>query len=514
MLRRLALNVASNWANAVVAALLAFVVTPYVIEGLKDPVSGNKTYGVWVFIVSLSAYFGLLDLGFFQGVIQFFTRYRTQGRRRDYNRVVSTAVAALTLVAAAATLIALGAAWRFPTLIDTGGLTAREAQVAFFLSAFAVIVRLPLQMFAAVIVGCNRFHVLNALAIAGRLVAAAGVLWALALGTGLVGVAAATTLGALVGLVGQAWAAFRLEPGLRLRANLLDWSTLRDTMSYGKWMLGGRLYDLYLANVDLIIVPLLFGSEAIAVYGVAVSLATHAQVGVQGYTFALTPSAIAADAKQSLSEMRSVMVRSTRIGLILAGGIVLGAVFWGETFLYQWLQDPSFLWEAEYVSAATVLTIVALDRILLQGLAGPQQVLIGMRRVRELCFVKIGQGVAAVVLAYALGSYFGILAIPWALLASSLGGRVVLTGLACRLTGLPVGRFLSEAVLPAASTLAATGGVAWVLTRVSTLSGWIGLAVEGFLFVLGGAIVAVAVGLTRSERSALLRAMRPWIARR
>lgn len=512
-MRRLLVNVASNWANALVAVLLAFLVTPFVIEGLKSPDGRNQAYGVWSFIVSLTAYFGLLDMGFFQGVIQFFTRYRTQGQRQDYNRVVSTAVVTLTLVAAVALVVALGLAWWFPNWIDADSLSAGEVRLAFLLAAFAAIAHVPLQMFAAVIVGCNSFHVLNSLVIVSRIVTAAGVLWAVLSGMGVVGVAAATAIGALLLLVGQAWAAFRVEPGLSIRLGLADRRTLREVASYGKWMFGGRLNDLYLANVDLIVVPLLFGSEAIAVYGLAVGLVTQAQFGVHGFTHAFTPSAIEADAKQSPSEMRSMITRSSRIGLVLGGGMVLAALFWGESFLYQWLEDPSFLWEAEYISAATVLSIVALDRIFLQGLAGPPLALMGMRRVRELCLVKVGQGVLSVLLAFALGSRFGILAIPWALFFSTLLGRSVLTYLACRLTDMSARAFLVRTVLPAFLTLAVTAGAAWALVSVSNLSGWSGLAVEVSVFGLCGACATFALGLTRSERTALLEAARSWVAR-
>ncbi len=504
-MRRLTVNVASNWANALVAVLLAFWVTPHVIEGLKDPTWGNRSYGVWTFIVSACAYFGLLDLGFFQGVIQYFTRYRTQGRTEEVNRVVSTALVSLTLAALAATLLAAIWAWVFPSWVEPGGLSVTEIRWAFFLSAVAAIARVPLQILSAVLVGCNRFEVLNGLTILGRFVGAAGILWLLSLGYGLLGVATATTLGALVGLIGQGWAAFRIEPRLEVSLSLFDRATLRRTVDYGKWMFGGRLYDLYLSNVDLVIVPLLFGSEAIAVYGLGVALVTHAQVGVQGYTFALTPAAIAADAQGSREGLREVLMTSTRIGLILAGVIALGAAFWGESFIFQWLEDPSFLREAEFVSAATVLTIVAVDRVFLHGLAGPQQALIGMRRVRELCIIKLGQGALAVVLALGLGKALGILAVPWALLGASLLGRVALTRRALSLSGLSLARFTREALTPAAATLAAAALAAWAVAGRSPLRGWAGLLSEGAVFALLVAAGGLVLGLRAEERASLAR---------
>jgi O-antigen/teichoic acid export membrane protein len=503
--RRLTVNVATNWANALVAALLAFLVTPYVIESLKDPVWGNQAYGVWTFIVSATAYLGLFDLGFFQGVIQFFTRYRTQGRTEDYNRVVSTALIALGAVGLVATVVAAGWAWIFPSTIDSSGLDDDVVRWAFFVSAVAVIVRVPMQVLGGVLVGCNRFEVFNGCAILGRVVAAVGILWLLARDLGLLAVALATAGGAIVELLAQAVAAFRVEPALRISPRLFDRRTLGETVDYGKWMFGSRLNDLYLANVDLLIVPLLFGSEAIAVYGLAVALVTHAQVGVQGYTFALTPAAIEADASGSPSALQEVFTTSSRIGLILSGLIALGALLWGESFIYEWLRDPSFLWEAELVSAATVLGIVAVDRVFLHGLAGPQQVLIGRRRVRELCLIKVAQGMLAVALGLGLGRTLGILAVPWAILAASLLGRAALTWRALRLVDMRLARFAREALTPAALTLAVAALAGLGIKAWSPLEGWWALGVQGGLFCSAAILATWRLGLRADERASLGR---------
>ena len=54
--RRLITNIFSNWANLVVVALIAFLVSPIIVHRL-----GNDLYGAWVLIISITAYFTVLE---------------------------------------------------------------------------------------------------------------------------------------------------------------------------------------------------------------------------------------------------------------------------------------------------------------------------------------------------------------------------------------------------------------------------------------------------------------------
>ena len=51
-------NVVANWASYVVTAVVGFLLAPLLLHRL-----GNTGYGLWTLVLSLTGYFGLLDLG-------------------------------------------------------------------------------------------------------------------------------------------------------------------------------------------------------------------------------------------------------------------------------------------------------------------------------------------------------------------------------------------------------------------------------------------------------------------
>ena len=69
-MRRVLRNIFSNWTGYFVTVVVGFFLAPFVLHHL-----GNTGYGVWTLVLSLTGYFGLLDLGIRSSVGRFVARY-------------------------------------------------------------------------------------------------------------------------------------------------------------------------------------------------------------------------------------------------------------------------------------------------------------------------------------------------------------------------------------------------------------------------------------------------------
>src|SRR5205085_8084888 len=85
--RRIATNILSNWVALALGMAVAFFLTPFVVHHL-----GNVAYGVWVLVVSLNSYMGLLDLGMRGAVIRFVSKGATQNNDAEAGDAVSGAL--------------------------------------------------------------------------------------------------------------------------------------------------------------------------------------------------------------------------------------------------------------------------------------------------------------------------------------------------------------------------------------------------------------------------------------
>jgi len=82
--------IASNWVGFAVHTAIAFFLTPFVLASL-----GEVRYGVWALVIGLTGYYGILDLGFRQGMTQYMTRYLAARDFEQLNRTASTTWVAL-----------------------------------------------------------------------------------------------------------------------------------------------------------------------------------------------------------------------------------------------------------------------------------------------------------------------------------------------------------------------------------------------------------------------------------
>src|SRR5580704_12286677 len=89
-LRTVLRNIFSTWMGYLVTLSVGFGLAPFVVHHL-----GNTGYGVWTLIISLTGYFGILDLGLRSSVGRFVARYVALNDRENVNRTVTTAVAML-----------------------------------------------------------------------------------------------------------------------------------------------------------------------------------------------------------------------------------------------------------------------------------------------------------------------------------------------------------------------------------------------------------------------------------
>ncbi len=498
----------SNWIGYVVFIVIGFFLSPYLVHTL-----GNVRYGIWTMIVVITGYYGLLDLGIYQAVLQYVTRYRAQGKFNELNEIVSTATAILVVGSMLAIVASAIAAWLIPYWIPIEGLPVWKAQLAFFAIGVSVSVGLPLAIYNAVIVACESFHVLSAISIVTRLISAGALVWALASGMGLLGIAMVTLGTSLLGHIARALAANILLKELRVRPWHVKRAACKMLFSYGVWMWVARVGGMLLINIDLLIVGKIYGFTAATYYGIALSLIMYAEMAVQGFSFVLAPVAIAGDATSDDWRVQSVLLRASRVGLMLSGTFFVGFLFLGKEFIAQWM-GPSYVSGEEFVSCAAILGVLSIGRVLLAGLIGPRQVLVAKRRVRVMALISTIQGGACAVAAYLCAKYLGVMAVTVAMAVIVLVGHGVVTIYACRLTKVSLLRFARETLLPPAVALTAMAAACVGICALVQIPGWAGIFSRIGLCALAAVIIGAALCLTREERQTVVQGVKSRFAAR
>ena len=504
MLKTVVRNVLSNWLGYVVAVVVGFFLSPYLVRRL-----GNEQYGTWTMIVALTGYIRLLDLGIYQGVLQYVTRYRSQGKVAEINEIVSTALGALALAAALGVVASAVMAGLYPRYFATENLSVWRVQVALLIVGVSVAVTVPFEIYNAIICSCHSFHVMNVISIGVRLASAGALVWALSRGMGLLAVATITLGVNLLAEAPRVWVAHRLVPGLRERPQNVTRSAGRQLFGYGLWMFVMRISSMLFVNIDLVLIGFFYGPVGATFYGIALTLISYAIMAIQGLSFVLGPVAIEGDARAEPWRLRSILLRASRVGLVLGGTFFVCFLFWGKEFIAEWM-GPEYVSGRSFSSSAAILGVAAVGRVLGAGLIGPAQVLLGTRRVRPLALITLAQGLLAAVAAALCAKYVGPIAAAAAASIGMVGAHAAVTVYACRVTKTGARTFALGTILPVLVALGGTALAAGGIRQAVVTSGWVGIFLRIGLTVLVASLAGGYLCFDRSERQALVQ----WLVRR
>jgi O-antigen/teichoic acid export membrane protein len=400
-LRSILRNIFSNWASYLVTALVGFFLAPLVVHSL-----GNTGYGLWTLVLSLTGYFGLLDLGIRSSVGRFVARYVALGDEEGVNRTVTTAFTMLTAGGTLAFLVTLVVVGFFFDSFKIEPQFRSAGRVALLITGLNVSCILPVGVCSAILIALERFDVLSGVTIIGELIRAALVVTMLKLGHGVV--ALAVIMLVITALQYSAMAVFvkKLYAPLRLRLRFINRHTFRELFGFGIYRFFWIVANQLIFYSDSVVIGIFLGAGAITYYAIAGSVINYGRNVVSLVTDTFYPAATRMDANKNLVGLRELLLLGTKMALIVAVPLCLGFVFLGKQFIVLWMGK-------NYGSSATFLLVLTIPQLGSMSQYVSSLVLAGMARHRALAYFVLAEGVANLVLSIVLIKRIGLIGVAW-----------------------------------------------------------------------------------------------------
>jgi O-antigen/teichoic acid export membrane protein len=461
---RFRLNVISGYLRTAIAAVLALVTVPVLVTGL-----GKSAYGVWVIVDSFAAYREILQLGFAKAAPKYVAEYGALGDHVRARAAVATSFWILMVPGAVAMLLGLGLAAIFPSLFGLEGSLAQSAQAVVLIVVANVAVSIPSDAFGGALIGLQRFDLLNWTLIVVLVVQAAGSIIVMLAGGGLV------LLGIVVvvpSLLGQFWRFLitrRLMPGISVLPRYVDRDLVRPFVGLSVWLGIVDISSLVLTKLDTIVVGVVLGVEAAAVYAVGAKLPILIGQLVAQASRVFFPHASDLAARRDARGLQDALVTGTR--LLLAIGVPLAIVL-------SVLADPILqIWVGEgFADGATVAVLLSAGMVISALNQTGLQMLQGMGKARIPALVYASEAVLNLVLSVVLANLIGISGVALGtLLAGLIVSVIAFFPYMCRQFDLPLWSFVGSLLAAHAPPAAAALATGWLVTRAD-VSGVLGIA--------------------------------------
>lgn len=485
----------------VLAAGVSFFMMPFLVHHL-----GDRWYGLWVLVASLSTNYYLLDLGLASAVGRFVAKGFAEKDPGAVNTVVNTSLAIYMLlgmaIMACAACVAFGL--RF-WVRDPAELHA--VRLVVLIVGLQIAITFPLKSFAGIVYSLVRHDLAVVSQVAGQVASTTLIVVMISQGHGIVALAAANFVGQQIANLVYLLVARRLFPALRLGAQFVTRPAARELLGYGGWSLLSLVANQLRFKTDAAVLAARLSPAAVTYYAVGQSLTEQLSTLLDRATNFMTPIFTGYWVEGRHAELREKFLLLTRVNLVLAafgGGMVL---LLGKAFIERWM-GARFL--VSYPVLVVLLAAMMLDFVGNHA----DNVFYALARHRTLAIINVLEAVSNLVLSL-------VLVRPLGLVGVALGTAIPLV--VCRLAIIPllVGRLLD---IPPANYYRTVARIpaftaVYLLAYGWLVQPWLHASYPSILIVgLSGTppyLAAVALlGFTREERASAASILAGWLRRR
>jgi O-antigen/teichoic acid export membrane protein len=457
---RLAWNSIIAWLSSLAGAAGGFVLVAYLVRRL-----GVVDYGVVELLDGLVVFAMLSDLGIRGALGRHLTEHIARGDQRRVNELLT--VSALCYLAIAAGLMLI--CWFFAPLLARGlRITGSQQEAAIWLVRLFVpaytLTMFVGTSFTAVIESHHRFDIVDLAHTAEVALRLLLIYLAISLaGWGVAGWAAGYLLAKLLSTVVYAAYAWRLSPGIRIGSGSLDWSSAGELFSLGTLMLVYQAVMKLSAQTDPFILSGYLGPAAVGLYRPAFRVVMAASPFVAVVNRQLRPLATSYFVRQEHERLRELLVRGTKISLLLSLPFAVVFFCFAQPLVELWLGGSQF------DVTAWVLVLWTLAELAANAAGAQFQILLGMNRIRFIVAVQsvaavlnVGASIAVVGLlaAWGWGTNACLLAVVVPTIVTAWLQRALVSVRVAREVEIGVRRYLKQGFLPAGlvgALLLATG---------------------------------------------------------
>jgi O-antigen/teichoic acid export membrane protein len=404
-----------NWTAVVVSATVSFLLSPFVVHRL-----GNIVYGVWVLANSSIAYMALLDLGMRGAVGYFVAKYQARGEHSESSRAVSVILGfrvliSLLVITASLFLAVLAAKiFRIPSNMWAA------AQWAIVITGLTLSLSLIFGVFSGVLTALQRFDLASGLGIAQTLISAAGTVWVLDSGYGIVSLAVMQLIVSF--LIGTATIVlcFRVYPELHLSFGVVDRSILPELWRYSFYLFVIAATGQVIYYSDNLVVGAFLSAGAVTIYSIGGRFIEPLGQLVASLAQTFMPAASHLDARNQRDQLRRLLIQGTRAALFVSLPVGWVLFFRSSTFIGLWM-GPQYA-----QPSGRILRILLLSTLPLAGNRVAGNIAFGLGKNRPFAVWQSCEAVANLTLSIYLVRKIGLDGVAWGTVLPSLVSQIVL----------------------------------------------------------------------------------------
>lgn len=497
-----------SYINLGLGTIIPFIYTPIMLRIL-----GQAEYGLFSLASSAVSYLSLLSFGFGSTIIRYISKYRAEGDKKSETAAYGFFLALYCCLAILVMICGTIIAFNIEPIFQRG-LSNKELEkmkILVLIMTFNSALSFPNSVVSSMITAHEKYIFRKLVDMLSTVIAPLANLIALYLGFASVGMAmAATIIQFLMLPLNIVYCTKRLQ--IKPVFTKLPVTLIKEMLGFSVFVFIGSIVDMLFWSTDKVILGMLSGSVAVAIYNVGSTFNNMVMNLSTSISGVLTPRVTGMVIKETkIEELTELFIRVGRLQFVIIALIVSGFTVFGKVFINLWagVGYADAYWVA-------ILTMFPLCVPLIQNTGLTIITAQNKHQFRSIVYLFIA--IINVVSTYLTVPYYGILgAAICSGVAYILGQGVIMNTYYYKVTGLDIPLFwrniLQMAIIPVIMTI-----VGLYIMNLTIIKNWYGFLCGVVIFSVVYAVLMYCVVFNEYEkgifRDPLFRMMKKFVLRK
>lgn len=424
---RLLSNICSNWVGLLVSIIIAFWVSPIIVNSM-----GKEMYGVWTLIVSITGYFTVLDFGVNTAIVRYISSSIAKKEYEAARSIFSTSILIFALVSFGIVLISTIIGYFLPDIFSIKNVSRQYLYVVFMVSALDLALGLLFSVYQGSLIALQEFVFVNAVSIVINIIRSIIIVIAIKNGAGIMILAVSQLLASLLKAGLQYVVINNKYNYLRYDRNHVNTSTIKKIYNYSVYSFLIAISLKLLFYTDSVVIAARIGVAEVAFYSIPATLLDYLEKLVWSMISVLVPIVSANHAYGNDNDNRQLYIYGTRYTLLISLPIIISLYFYGDDFIGLWM-GPEFGRQSYLVLKLLLIGFgLSFSQLIAHGL------LKGVSRHKVLAYILCIEALLNFTISMLLAKKFGIEGVAVGTMVPLLIASVVIIFYTCNVTQINI----------------------------------------------------------------------------
>jgi len=387
-----------NTIQLVVTIVIAFFMFPFLVHNL-----GNKTYGIWVLIMTFMDYYILLRLGFSTAIVRYLSRAVGAQDKNEMTIISSTSFIIYLVISIAMIFITFGLIFGAKLFVDNP-INLKLVRTIILILGLNTAISPPLSVFGAILDTHMKYFVSKSANILVVILKNGLIFFLVHNGKGLVSMALVYLIcNILVSTFLLIYTKFKF-PYIKIGLRYFDRKRLKSLLSFSVFAFIAQFANKLRFKVDAIVISVFIGLAAVTHYNVGYRLIMYFIMFITAISGSFQTYISQEEGAGNLDSIRNKFIFTTKLFSFISVFIGFSLIFYGKPFIHRWMGF-------EYNDSYRVLVVLSVSSIIFLSQIPSKIILYGFSKIKFWAISNMIEGIFNVILSLILVTKIGLLGV-------------------------------------------------------------------------------------------------------